>query len=318
MDIFDKVNWIGIETTLTKLDAIKHFKITQLMHNWQNDGRQKQIIERSKRENYAKKHNIEYVTEEDEINENELNELALCPFGCGNVESHQHYLYCTNDTITEQRTQLKQKEQKYLIKQGIHKGLAMTIVKALDQDILSTTLGAHDTVDLLIQEAVEDQAVIGWDNFRTGYLSKKWLYAQEYHNRINKVSNNRDWNHIITKTILNYTYTVWKFRNDRIHGATIQEEYDKKKEQQKKIIDELYNRKNEYELTDPLQINLFKIGSERQKEQGITATENWIELVKMTFETTTKKQRINRQITEWLNRTNEYQEIPDTGLVIPV
>ena len=109
-----------------------------------------------------------------------------------------------------------------------------------------------------------------------------------------------------------------KYQNDFIHGPTKQQEYNKKKQQQSKMINELYSRKNKYKITDQLQINLFKIGSEQQKEQGITATENWIKLVKMTFEITKKKKHTNRQITEWMNRTNKYQEIFDTGLVIPV
>ena len=70
------------------------------------------------------------------------------------------------------------------------------------------------------------------------------------------------------------------------------------------MIDKLYKKMKDYDITDPLQINLFQMGSKRQKEQGITANDTWIELVKITFEAT-KKYNKNNKITKWLNRNNK-------------
>lgn len=57
---------------------------------------------------------------------------------------------------------------------------------------------------------------------------------------------------------------------------------------------------------EPLHLNLFK-ATEKQKEQGITVNKTQIESVTMINETT-KKEDNNEGITEWLNRTNEFQE----------
>ena len=58
---------------------------------------------------------------------------------------------------------------------------------------------------------------------------------------------------------------------------------------------------------EPLHLNLFKASTEKQKEQGITVNKTQIESVTMINETT-KKEDNNEGITEWLNRTNEFQE----------
>ena len=48
----------------------------------------------------------------------------------------------------------------------------------------------------------------------------------------------------MTKTVLNCTYTVWKFRNKEIHGTNKQEEYEKKERTTDKTDRKIIEEKN--------------------------------------------------------------------------
>ena len=126
--------------------------------------------------------------------------------------------------------------------------------------------------------------LLGKPNYRSGKelpTIEVWT-AKSYETQQNN-KKNKEWGTIIIKSILNYTYKVWKHRNEKMHGINKTEDYNKKKQQQEKQIKKLYGKRKEYEITDTLQLNLFKYGYKKQIAQSITPNENWIELVKMIF-----------------------------------
>ena len=78
-DTFDAVDWLSLEASLKKIPVHKRINITKYMFNWQNTGDQKQLFEDglARTENRA------------------AHQVNLCPMGCGEVETPQHYLQCS-------------------------------------------------------------------------------------------------------------------------------------------------------------------------------------------------------------------------------
>ena len=67
------------------------------------------------------------------------------------------------------------------------------------------------------------------------------------------------------------------------------------------MIDELYNKMKDYDMTNPLQLNLLKIGGEKQNKQFITANEwpmklglNWLKLILETEQKRNKNEKLLR------------------------
>ena len=68
------IDWEAIETTLDSYTPIQHTRMAQLMHNWQNVGKQKIKMNHSD---------------------------GLCLAGCSVIETHGDYLHCTTPKMEE-------------------------------------------------------------------------------------------------------------------------------------------------------------------------------------------------------------------------
>ena len=70
-----------------------------------------------------------------------------------------------------------------------------------------------------IQNAIEDQTKIGWNNFSLGRWSIKWqLVQQKYIKQINSKRSSLRWITSIINKFMNVVWDIWNFRNFLIHG----------------------------------------------------------------------------------------------------
>ena len=99
-EVFESIEWEGINGMLKSSDPIRRVKIVKLMHNWQNTGQQKGRIRDAR---------IKIDTETPEKPTAEEENCHLCPDGCGEVERELHYLHCGTERAKSARKGLIKK-----------------------------------------------------------------------------------------------------------------------------------------------------------------------------------------------------------------
>ena len=131
---FSLINWQGLELTLDISDHSKRLNYTQLIHDWQNDGQQKYLFEQNKRQQQRTTQNITLTPEQQLLEEQELDSLAQCPF-CKQQETHQHYLYCTNNELTQFHNTLEKQIKQKFERIGVYEGITALFLRGLTTDI---------------------------------------------------------------------------------------------------------------------------------------------------------------------------------------
>jgi hypothetical protein len=77
-----------------------------------------------------------------------------------------------------------------------------------------------DEVGEIIRDAVEDQHIIGWDNFLKGRISIKWKHAQALYTEALPTQNcfNKElWSSKVITAIWSIFRLVWNSRNAHLH-----------------------------------------------------------------------------------------------------
>ena len=87
-------------------------------------------------------------------------------------------------------------------------------------------------VERLIGEARRHQAIIGWDKLLQGFISEKWARAraqQQYVARLAPSDRKRalGWEIRWTKCIIEFGLSLWKYRNEMVHGKSAAEHREK-------------------------------------------------------------------------------------------
>ena len=86
-EMMELIDWEAFERYHKSMPNSKRVKISKYVHDWQNVGAQKKKIEDASK------------TPDDERQKYE------CPYGCGLVEQHQHYLRCDKSPKLKHRDQ---------------------------------------------------------------------------------------------------------------------------------------------------------------------------------------------------------------------
>jgi hypothetical protein len=75
-----------------------------------------------------------------------------------------------------------------------------------------------------MNHAVDQQTLLGWDQFHKGRISKPWkeVVFRDSMSR-NKWIDERKWASEVVRSVLNYSLSLWNFRCARLHGHTTQE-----------------------------------------------------------------------------------------------
>jgi hypothetical protein len=87
--------------------------------------------------------------------------------------------------------------------------------------------------EFILIQPFQEQSSLGWEQFLGGRLSQKWARAYQVYTS-EKVRMVRDASLWIKKVIVAmwaYSTTLWKFRNSIVHGASKEEEKEKRLEQ---------------------------------------------------------------------------------------
>ena len=96
--IFSQIDWEALESMLKKATPIRRNRHSQVLHDWQNVGRQKGKI-RDGRLAKNVEPELQATVEEQSIH--------LCPNDCGKTEDHLHYVKCQSKKPKEEREKLR-------------------------------------------------------------------------------------------------------------------------------------------------------------------------------------------------------------------
>jgi ribonuclease HI len=179
------------------------------------------------------------------INTNEQNrkyygKSDTCPHCQSSSESFIHVMSCPNKEVSHYRA----KQQRHLWKQLQSKQTPAIVVNALKMGIMSsgaqeyrdhtiivpptsqpcTPPSSQDPIVLLVNQVVDQQTLLGWDQFHKGRISKLWkeVVFRDSMSR-NRWIDKRKWASEVARSVLNNSLSLWKFRCACLHGQTTQE-----------------------------------------------------------------------------------------------
>ena len=111
---FNKVDWEATETYMKKVSIATRAKVTKLMNNWQNTGRQKGL----------------FLTSAGASDET-IHEASRCPMGCGEYEAPLHYLQCKKNPKGAEMATAIQDIKKWLKRQDTHPAITSIVTRIL-------------------------------------------------------------------------------------------------------------------------------------------------------------------------------------------
>ena len=241
------INWDDLGKALSREKEYRKTKIVQLIYNWQHDGQQQQYFE---------------------IGD------GKCPTGCGENEEHGHYLYCQHHIMRSKRQDLLLLLKKKLLKINTYPGIISTILHSLKYGVKSSIehlLKANNGSDKHIHLALKNQFELGHDSLAKGFMSTHWKYAQGWYE-----NDTDEWSIKIIAFIQDYTYSVWKIRNEFVHGTNICESRQAKRSRLCQRVKEIYAmNRGQLSLSDK---KIFKVPLSLRIKSGITSLEIWIDM----------------------------------------
>ena len=98
------IDWEGILYVLKKAGPIKKNKLIQVLHNWQNVGRQKKFRDAKLDKDVTP---APMPTEEEKT-------IYMCPNGCGETEGNLHYVHYQDKTVIKKRGEVRERFNKKL------------------------------------------------------------------------------------------------------------------------------------------------------------------------------------------------------------
>ena len=275
-EIFNDVEWEGIESLLKSAGPNRRTRLVQLLHNWQNVGAQKGRFRDSRLR----------LDSDNPLNPTEEEvDCHKCQEGCDEVESNLHYLECPTTHSRERRLVGIKKVIQRLKKLRTYEGITSLvgyILKCIcnrEEMVFDWETLNHDG-DMSLIISLQGQEKIGWTSLCQGYYHKGWAITQsKYYRRLGsntRTLNIRRWKKMFSTIMTDYSLDCWKERNETIHGK----EKDKSRQKQlitiRKQVRGLYARRGE--LHGHPNKKIYDMPMKKRLRMGIQSTKIWVGL----------------------------------------
>ena len=269
-----KIDWEATESLLRRANPIKKNRLIQVMHDWQNVGRQKGKFRDSKiKSTERQQDNI--TTEEKTIH--------LCPVGCGEVEDHLHYVKCKAEPMIAARQKSRLNVLTRLKRLRTNEFICSTISYILKSigdceeiQMYGERYESDDERNLL--PALLGQKEIGWENMIKGFIHEGWAQAQQRHYMrlgvTSKVYSIKRWKRMFLTILSDYGHDCWTTRNEAIHGSSIKEGREVRKKRLVELTKELYKQKND--LRGSPYRRIFNMKLSKRISHGIQSLTLWV------------------------------------------
>jgi hypothetical protein len=195
----NKIDWDNLGIAYERQRLFTKVRLVKFMHNWLNTGYQKKKIDQAA--------------------------VDDCPVCGAQEETWQHMFQCNHADSIAIRTLAITKFKSKLISLGTAPILRETLCYKIAQWCNMPTLQApripDDDVGEVIGDAVEDQQIIGWDNFMKGRMCIRWKMAQEMFKLALPTCNGYDrerWASTVITEIWSIFRHIWNARNAHLHS----------------------------------------------------------------------------------------------------
>ena len=294
----DTIEWEGIEKMMNNAPPMRRTKIMQLLHNWQNTGRQK-----------GKFRDARLRLQSDEPLEPTLEEVDCqkCPEGCDEEENELHFLECPKEHTRLRRKECIKKVLQKLKKIRTYEGIMSHVGKILNsisnREVMELDWDEiHRDGDMSLGIALMGQEEIGWDRMCQGYYHKAWTTVQgKYYRRMGKNSkflNIGRWKKMFSTILVEYSLDCWRLRNETIHGKERDESRKKQLDTIKKQIKNLYSQKET--LKGTTQYRIYDMPQKKRLGMGIQSSRIWVGMAEEVLKLHREKSTLNT-IDHWLN-----------------
>ncbi|GFH47803.1 hypothetical protein CTEN210_04279 [Chaetoceros tenuissimus] len=231
---FDTVNWEALERYMKTVAPGKRTNIIKAQHGWHHTCERDAMFKETS--DFQSKHTS-----------------TLCPFGCGESDYRWHFLRCNKSPIaaevTRELSKLKAMFKRYKVQREMQSILLQRIKATLQRQRL-TPMQLHDSTDPVLQAALDEQDVLGWDQFLLGRQSKRWEEVQqkEYSRLASQLPKNSKLPAHYKATVFSKmliqesTYIAlnrWQVHNEVAHTAITAKEYIRDRDKAKKKIQKL-------------------------------------------------------------------------------
>lgn len=204
---FELVHWDAHEKAFKRLHRYHQHSTAKLIHGLVNTNRQNHLF-------YGTTSQCPICSSEEET--------LLHVFTCSHPSAIQHRQSCLEKLLsTLDNTQTPQP-----IIDTIQYGFQQW-TGALDQPyVRAPTAGSLRGPDAILTSAFHEQFyTIGWYHFCLGRVSKLWARAVTQYTKPDRHPYTPlHWSSLLVSSLWTYSKTVWKFRNEIVHGATVEEQ----------------------------------------------------------------------------------------------
>ena len=213
--------------------------------NWQNTGRQKQLFE-----------DAQARTED-----RQSTSVASCPMGCGHAEYPQHYIQCPVLHKAKLLTRDFAGVTTWMEKQHTLTEMSIIIKKSLLHWMeYGTNIEVWELDDTPykedLEEAIQAQNFIGWDNMLKGRIAQAWgdvqmKYYETLYDEIPRHLSATWWASELIHQILFFSLSAWQHRNNYLHDKA---EAERKIQEREAAVESMlahwYDREHEFPLDD--------------------------------------------------------------------
>ena len=272
--VISTIDWEALEMMLKKSSAIKKNRIIQVLHDWQNVGKQKGKFRNARLAKMADPP-LQATVEEETIH--------LCPFECGETEDPLHYVRCQNKGAMESREKWRKqalgKLKKLRTNECIISFVGYVLLKiSLREDISLEDITFNTIDERELIPALVGQQQIGWDELLKGFAHKGWARAQTKHygrlGLTSKIYSEKRWKRMFLTILTGYSNECWTNRNETIHGDSMLEGRQVRRTKLKRQVQELYGKKLELRGS-PLR-KIFNMSLSQRLKQGVQSLELWV------------------------------------------
>ena len=140
--------------------------------------------------------------------------------------------------------------------------------------------------------------MLGEDMIERGFLSKRWKQAQQQWEDQQNDWNDK-WEVKVVQSLLEYSYAIWKKRNDYLHRKTLKENRIHKRMILLEQTRLLYKRdRSSLTMTERRH---FSLPLQQRLKRGNHHLQTWIQLVELIFRNSNGEQQ---KITNWFQPAN--------------
>jgi hypothetical protein len=162
----------------------------------------------------------------------------LCPCCESSIETMSHMLCCPSQYATEFRVKAQQALESELQQINTPKPIISAVLFGVSKFEALTnrthhgrpnTCGSILPMDVLATHCITAQGALGWDQFLRGRISNSWRKFFTHFKQSTDPQHCESWTKKLIIALWNYTTSIWKHRNNKVHGATLEDQKKKEK-----------------------------------------------------------------------------------------